>query len=210
MPCVRCTSSTFSPPGAGYPRSPPHGRPRATNGHRFVFHSSEVVGEERLYVSGEPGVMAEADLPDVENIFPSAAVEVPDYVRTFMPPYTARALTILSVPNPNLAQPNAYQTPLSPLSPNGNASPHLANFPYPGYPGQHPASPSAGSPAPKTPKLRSGDVVYWHHLATRGDLLGVRDDERSRASCGAGSGRHFGDEEISSLPGMPGAIWCAR
>lgn len=207
MPCVRCTSSSFSPPGAGYPRS---GRPRATNGHRFVFHSSEVVGEERLYVSGEPGVTTEPELPDVENIFPGAAVDVPDYVRTFMPPYTARALTILSVPNTNLAQPTGYQTPLSPVSPNGNASPLSASFAYPGYPGQHPTPPSTVSPVPKTPKLRSGDAVYWHHLATRGDLPGIRDDERSRASCGAGSGRHFGEEDVSSLPGMPGAVWCAR
>jgi len=30
---------------------------RATNGHRFVFHSSEVQGVERHYIKNEPGVI---------------------------------------------------------------------------------------------------------------------------------------------------------
>ncbi|KAF8894953.1 hypothetical protein CPB84DRAFT_1782739 [Gymnopilus junonius] len=44
LPCVRCTSSV-------------NATNRATNGHRFVFHSSEVVGTERHYVQGELGVI---------------------------------------------------------------------------------------------------------------------------------------------------------
>lgn len=41
--CNRCVTSTTS-------------NNRATNGHRYVFHSSEVVGSERCYISTEPGV----------------------------------------------------------------------------------------------------------------------------------------------------------
>ncbi|KAI0768736.1 hypothetical protein BD413DRAFT_605207 [Trametes elegans] len=42
-PCVRCTSSITV-------------NNRATNGHRFVFYSSEITAAERLYVPGESGV----------------------------------------------------------------------------------------------------------------------------------------------------------
>lgn len=35
-------------------------------------------------------------------------------------------------------------------------------------------------------KLKAGFLVYWHHLKRRGDLRGVIDDERSRASRGYG------------------------
>ncbi|KAG5648531.1 hypothetical protein DXG03_003142 [Asterophora parasitica] len=44
MKCVRCTSSTTV-------------TNRATNGHRFVFHSSEITATERHYVDEEPGVI---------------------------------------------------------------------------------------------------------------------------------------------------------
>ncbi|KAF8638032.1 hypothetical protein AX16_010664 [Volvariella volvacea WC 439] len=44
IPCARCTSSITA-------------TNRATNGHRFVFHSSEIIGTERRYVQDEPGVI---------------------------------------------------------------------------------------------------------------------------------------------------------
>ncbi|KAJ8076550.1 hypothetical protein PM082_000973 [Marasmius tenuissimus] len=44
IPCIRCTSSITA-------------TNRATNGHRFVFHSSEVTGTERHYIPDEPGIM---------------------------------------------------------------------------------------------------------------------------------------------------------
>ncbi|CAA7259096.1 unnamed protein product [Cyclocybe aegerita] len=43
VPCTRCTSSITA-------------TNRATNGHRFVFHSSEVAGTERHYIKNEAGV----------------------------------------------------------------------------------------------------------------------------------------------------------
>ncbi|KAF9481539.1 hypothetical protein BDN70DRAFT_930777 [Pholiota conissans] len=43
-PCPRCTASISA-------------TNRATNGHRFVFHSNEVTGTERRYITDEPGVI---------------------------------------------------------------------------------------------------------------------------------------------------------
>lgn len=36
---------------------------RSTNGHRFVFHSGEIVGTERYYIPSEPGVMPYEPIP---------------------------------------------------------------------------------------------------------------------------------------------------
>lgn len=44
IPCSRCTSSITA-------------TNRATNGHRFVFHASEISGTERHYIPDEPGVI---------------------------------------------------------------------------------------------------------------------------------------------------------
>ncbi|KAH7888609.1 hypothetical protein F5I97DRAFT_1854052 [Phlebopus sp. FC_14] len=44
VPCSRCTSSITA-------------TNRATNGHRFVFHSSEITASERHHVPDEPGVI---------------------------------------------------------------------------------------------------------------------------------------------------------
>ncbi|KAF8070547.1 hypothetical protein FPV67DRAFT_1413745 [Lyophyllum atratum] len=44
IPCARCTSSMTA-------------TNRATNGHRFVFHSSEIIATERHYIADEPGVI---------------------------------------------------------------------------------------------------------------------------------------------------------
>lgn len=44
LQCSRCTSSITA-------------TNRATNGHRFVFHSSEISGTERHYIPDEPGVI---------------------------------------------------------------------------------------------------------------------------------------------------------
>lgn len=44
LQCARCTSSITA-------------SNRATNGHRFVFHSTEVAGSERHYIKDEPSVV---------------------------------------------------------------------------------------------------------------------------------------------------------
>ncbi|KAH9994950.1 hypothetical protein BJV74DRAFT_750533, partial [Russula compacta] len=43
IPCTRCISSSSV-------------TNRVTNGHRFVFHSSELIASERHYAAGEPGI----------------------------------------------------------------------------------------------------------------------------------------------------------
>ncbi|KII92034.1 hypothetical protein PLICRDRAFT_50474 [Plicaturopsis crispa FD-325 SS-3] len=62
IPCARCTSSITA-------------TNRATNGHRFVFHSNEIVSCERRYVPGEPGVIPFIPLPP--PIEPSYAYSPP-------------------------------------------------------------------------------------------------------------------------------------
>ncbi|KIM78986.1 hypothetical protein PILCRDRAFT_572927 [Piloderma croceum F 1598] len=53
--CSRCITSTTQ-------------NNRQTNGHRFVFHSSEVVGSVRHYVPGEPGVVSFEENTDADGI----------------------------------------------------------------------------------------------------------------------------------------------
>ncbi|KDR75790.1 hypothetical protein GALMADRAFT_122086 [Galerina marginata CBS 339.88] len=72
LPCTRCTSSISA-------------TNRATNGHRFVFHSSEVSGTERHYIQDEPGVM-----PFNPPVFvppPPPAMPTPHHVAYPSPPY---------------------------------------------------------------------------------------------------------------------------
>ena len=38
---------------------------RATNGHRFVFHSNEILSFERRYIAGEPGIMSVDSCPSI-------------------------------------------------------------------------------------------------------------------------------------------------
>ncbi|KAJ7045625.1 hypothetical protein C8F04DRAFT_1065520 [Mycena alexandri] len=66
IPCTRCTSSIST-------------TNRATNGHRFVFHSSEIKGTERHYIPDEPGV-----------ILPGATAAAPP--TPMLPAYSASAL----------------------------------------------------------------------------------------------------------------------
>ncbi|PPQ97383.1 hypothetical protein CVT26_006617 [Gymnopilus dilepis] len=73
VPCTRCTSSVSA-------------SNRVTNGHRFVFHSSEVSGTERHYVRGEPGV-----IPFGPCIFvppPPSAAPTPQHVPYPSPPFS--------------------------------------------------------------------------------------------------------------------------
>lgn len=48
-----------------------------------------------------------------------------------------------------------------------------------GRPPEHMAGPQG-----QQARLKPGLIVYWHHLRQRGDLRGVANDDRSRASRG--------------------------
>ena len=55
--------------GSGYAlqHQPYQGPGRVTNGHRFVFHSSEIRAEERLYIAGEPGIVFVDDSDSISS-----------------------------------------------------------------------------------------------------------------------------------------------
>ncbi|KAF9066161.1 FAM72 protein-domain-containing protein [Rhodocollybia butyracea] len=183
IPCVRCTSSISA-------------NNRATNGHRFVFHSSEVVGFERHYVSNEPGVIPY------------------DTVSLFSPPQPYREMYSAHPQNEYLPTPPLDVMDLSPLSSvspspiasnSSSLSYHDVHRPPPGlrlsgHRSPSPDSPSGSelsSPPPLMPihssfsfgmpaheqveqPLREGDVIFWHHLVRHGEIPGVFDDPRAR------------------------------
>ncbi|KAJ6499192.1 FAM72 protein-domain-containing protein [Mycena sanguinolenta] len=60
IPCARCTSSIST-------------TNRATNGHRFVFHSGEILGTERRYITDEPGVISIEATPSPTVFAPYSA-----------------------------------------------------------------------------------------------------------------------------------------
>ncbi|KIY66893.1 hypothetical protein CYLTODRAFT_444406 [Cylindrobasidium torrendii FP15055 ss-10] len=182
IPCARCTSSASA-------------SSRTTNGHRFVFHSNEIVGHERLYVQDEPGV-----LPHCETTaYPEHQLPRFNPHRESTPAYGDEFTT------------HYYPSSPPPLDPASDSS---EDFMYSDYDGNsHLSSPrnrrlssdsesdwdtSDGLPPPlvESPyiyglpteqcsippprKLTPGDNVYWHNLARHGEIPGVNDDVRAR------------------------------
>ena len=317
IPCSRCTSSTYTSPQAFPPHPHASGnfhlhpaalrptRPRITNGHRFVFHSSQVVGEERLYIEEEPGIIEVDDNPTSEE---SLHFETPSNIsRTSSPSAISPHLALQpEFPPPPLSM---NSTTFSYASGNSAASPqtfphtrsvdmryffHIFslnsppirfsdrfgsnytsdddNMPYnigegssmqsnvsermgirhhtpesrttsrrppamhtmaptgslerSELPSNHNASysgrddsfpPLASFPSlfpvsyPKVPRLKAGDVLYWHHLVNRGELPSVYDDERARASLNPSSTGSSDASNELDLPVATGAFMdCAR
>ncbi|TDL26280.1 hypothetical protein BD410DRAFT_742892 [Rickenella mellea] len=104
VPCMRCSSSVcVSPPlPAAFIHTPGlhQHTSRSASGHRFVFHSSEVLAEERLYVSGEPGV-----IPDFDPTPPPAPWHNSNFI--FNTPHTPTLVYTAHIP----------LTPFAPRSP---------------------------------------------------------------------------------------------
>lgn len=145
FPCARCTSSISA-------------TNRVTNGHRFVFHSSELVASERHYAPGEPGILpaytrSSSSSPPSSLSPRSFLPGTPDAASPRLPSTTSPALT------------SAYSTmpPPAPESP----------CPVPSFEFAEPLKPS---PQP----LRVGDLLYWHHLVRSGEIPGATDDRRAR------------------------------
>ncbi|KAK0241716.1 hypothetical protein EDD85DRAFT_412192 [Armillaria nabsnona] len=113
IPCNRCTSSITS-------------SNRATNGHRFVFHSSEIIGTERHYILDEPGVLPyEHPYPPVSSLV--SLVYPPHHPgamhsRLFNPHYQSSPAHRPE----NLPTPPADASPLSSTS----TSPIYGTFPF--------------------------------------------------------------------------------
>ncbi|KAG5649760.1 hypothetical protein H0H81_002145 [Sphagnurus paluster] len=224
MICTRCTSSITA-------------TNRATNGHRFVFHSSEIIATERVYVSEEPGVIPydpvaitlgpeSSILPPFPFPTPSSSTEPrylidnAQYSRSSSPAPMSDYLPTppLEFANPSLVStsPDSFPFPREYTSPDSHA-PHMTPFsrlPHSPFPPQYVynhllhrptsaalspsnissllplsgASPSYESTAeqkeqpPQPRKLKSGDALFWHHLARNGEIPGVEDDKRARGN----------------------------
>ncbi|KAI6123833.1 FAM72 protein-domain-containing protein [Pisolithus croceorrhizus] len=165
VPCPRCMSVTANN--------------RATNGHRFVFHSSEVIATVRHHIPNEPGVFSMDYHPQPPSSPPPLT---PTHQRTRSPSYQPhdtgpeammmrdpRSLASSPSGSPDLSQlSDSSSSPLSP--PSSPPSP-------PGTP-PHPSMPAE----PQARKLRAGDVLYWHQLSKTGEIPGMEEDPRARIS----------------------------
>ncbi|KAI0253322.1 FAM72 protein-domain-containing protein [Lactifluus subvellereus] len=145
VPCARCTSSSSA-------------TNRVTNGHRFVFHSSELITSERHYTPGEPGILpayteSSPSTPNPTSSPRSFLPDTPDLAGMHTSPTTSPTLT------------SSYSTmpPLIPESPCPVPSHVLSD--------QH---------KPNAQPLRAGDPLYWHHLVQSGEIPGATDDRRAR------------------------------
>lgn len=183
--CTRCTSSITA-------------TNRATNGHRFVFHSSEIVGTERHYIEDEPGVIPyDPYIPFVTSQPPSTSTPIrPGHLPPVSP---ERSEPSIAYPSP---PPSAHESSPSPFrfhSPHASATlenPHASVpsqfayavppppfvMPY-NHPG-HVSTESKDTPMPSR-KLYAGDVLFWHHLARHGEIPGVMEDKRARRASSA-------------------------
>ncbi|KAL1745684.1 hypothetical protein HDZ31DRAFT_81768 [Schizophyllum fasciatum] len=191
IPCSRCTSSISA-------------NNRATNGHRFVFHSTEVCGSERHYVQGEPGVIPYDPVPlhvamPIHSYAPHP-VSISIAHRNQMVgnhPLPARPYPLppAALPSPPLETDDEFTPPSS-----ASQSP-LHRSPSDAFQ-DRPSSRSPPPPAPDTPpplvdaytlepyaehkevpprhQLKPGEIVHWHHLARHGEIPAVMDDERAR------------------------------
>ncbi|TRM69343.1 hypothetical protein BD626DRAFT_393347 [Schizophyllum amplum] len=190
IPCTRCTSSISA-------------NNRATNGHRFVFHSTEVGGSERHYVQDEPGVIPFDPVPlhvamPLHAYTPqpvSVAIAPRDQIRATQP-FPSRPFPLPTEP---LLTPPLETGDLSPTF-SVSRSPALerssdARHDRPTLHSSPPLSPDTPPPLvdaytlepyfePKEPvaprKLKPGEAVYWHHLARHGEIPAVFDDARAR------------------------------
>ncbi|KAH6913957.1 hypothetical protein BKA70DRAFT_1369366 [Coprinopsis sp. MPI-PUGE-AT-0042] len=177
-PCVRCTSSIAT-------------SSRSTNGHRFVFHSSEIEAMERRYVPGEKGVN------EHETVLIAQPVPLPpshpfEYNMSYAPSNGApnrRPSSPASLSDPSPRRVLSSHRPSEQIDRGhdlppalAQSSPHIVEYK------EH--------PVPR--RLTSGEKVYWHHLIRGGEVLGVRDDQRARRS------------PASSTPDFPLGIYFDR
>lgn len=172
VPCSRCTSVTANN--------------RATNGHRFVFHSSEVSATVRHHVPNEPGVIAmdyhpqpPSSPPPLTPSYPTP-FGAPAHQRTSSPsyqPHDSGPETDMMRHPRSLASSPSRSPDLSPLSDSGSGPFSSVSTPssLPGTP-PHPSMPAES----RARKLRAGDVLYWHQLSKTGEIPGMEEDPRAR------------------------------
>ncbi|VDB96195.1 unnamed protein product [Peniophora sp. CBMAI 1063] len=155
IPCSRCTSSVA-------------GNNRATNGHRFVFHSAEITAHERHYIPHEPGVLPQyaprprTSTPPVDQPGPrviESQIDTSMPLRSFLSTGSLSSIGTGPGNSPDPASPYAdEELPASPTmpgliavspSPEQRASSHRRGFPleshplYHAYPHSQPLPPHA-------------------------------------------------------------------
>lgn len=175
VPCIRCTSSTAA-------------TSRTTNGHRFVFYSSEIVASERYHVEGESGIISPAFSPRMQlppqphglsNDSPPAqpAHEPSRILVSPRPPTTPNrrrhtSASLLDSPVQRhvqeLSESLDHLSSPPPLSP---VTPPIGRFR---------SSSHSTSNFQELDPLKPGDVLYWHHLIRHGEIPAVEDDPLSR------------------------------
>lgn len=167
--CDRCTSSIAN-------------SNRSTNGHRFVFHSTEISGIERRYIPGEKGVKPIEPPPVVPQYWNGRPFE-------YGPPYPpSHDGSMSSSPHQGPSRPPGY---IPPPSQSSTPPPRPLDHPRPGgrenatifiSPAQnHPNSQGVEykeQPLPR--RLQAGEYVFWHNLTKGGEILAVQNDERAR------------------------------
>ncbi|OBZ67042.1 hypothetical protein A0H81_12862 [Grifola frondosa] len=179
-PCHRCTSSITA-------------NNRATNGHRFVFYSSEIAAGERYYVAGERGVhpcvLAPAS-PSVapRNASPPLSPPAPELAlgrvsrgayppAEFLPTRRAEDDTefdaLLRLSSPGLADAELRVSATSAAAvPPARPPPHSTSAHNSGASGF--VDPAIRPQPPHAQEgLKDGEVLYWHHLVRSGDPGGV-------------------------------------
>ncbi|CAL1707453.1 unnamed protein product [Somion occarium] len=207
-PCHRCTSSITV-------------TNRTTNGHRFVFYSSEILACERHYVPGEEGVRS-----PVVSLLPVPAPNQPgssSHADGFAPSDNLSDMESLTSSPPALFY---ASNPSSPFRDQGypytQTSQRVSQSRMPDLspvPSQLQSTPAFAS-APGVREvpthrselsfqpLKTGDVLYWHHLIRSGEMPVVVNDSRARrASLSAkmtelgfkGDMRGIGQERSSSV-----------
>ncbi|RDB25052.1 Protein FAM72A [Hypsizygus marmoreus] len=171
IPCARCTSSITA-------------TNRATNGHRFVFHSSEIAGTERHYVEDEPGVIpyepvvptplaSESSTP--QFTYPPVFVTQPDprtsnrtHGRAQRSRSSSPSLVPDYLPTPSLEFADPILASSTPPQSDSYPFPRAHHYsePYPSPQGRNPVPHSVPPFRPISPPA-SIPSQYGYHLASR-------------------------------------------
>lgn len=187
VPCIRCTSSMTV-------------TNRTTNGHRFVFYSSEIAASERFYVPGERGIASLALSPRLPSSQPTSSTgltpplpnrtpsSVPSSSRLPSTPPARRdsSTSLLDSPSDrqrhnSAASDDGLSQHYSPISLSDSSS-------FSSLPPLLPVTPSdrdrmrsdSSFNSYEPPLLKAGDNLYWHQLTRSGEIPAVIDDPRAR------------------------------
>ncbi|OJT15971.1 hypothetical protein TRAPUB_8296 [Trametes pubescens] len=176
-PCTRCTSSITA-------------NNRATNGHRFVFYSSEIVACKRHYVAGEPGVTPFHPPPQVTTVGPMIVTATTQGVQNAM-----GRLQIAPSPSTPPRSATQQQSGYSPSSPTSPSMPSLVSSPVA-------ARTSRRTSVDHPPSVNTSDVVPTSP-GSPGYLSPSALAARSRASSNSGPSPSTVVPDIGQIQDMP-------